>query len=75
MRTTVDIDDKIHELAKKHGINLARTARRAITAKAEQAERDEQILQKLRNNLMRQTAILLPLDDDEIFQNDSGDTL
>lgn len=40
-QTTVTIDEKIHALAIKHGINLSGTCRRAIEAKVEQAERAE----------------------------------
>lgn len=48
IRTTVELDDAVHALAVKHGINLSRTARRAITVRAEQAEAAEKAdLQKL----------------------------
>lgn len=41
IKTTVMIDDEVHRLARKHGINLCGTCRRAIAAKVEQCERAE----------------------------------
>ena len=47
--TTIEIDDKLHALAKKHGINLTRASQKGIARDVEimeRAEREErQVLQ------------------------------
>jgi len=69
MKTTIDIEDRVHLLAKKYGINISGTARRAITRSVEMAEQDERILEKTRKEIKNYRATLLPFYDNEILQN------
>ena len=74
-KTTFEIDKRIHELARKHGISLSGTARRAISAKVEQAEQlEKELLQKDRRTEKKEYATLLPLEiDDIILESDCGE--
>jgi post-segregation antitoxin (ccd killing protein) len=74
--TTIQLDDKIHALARKHGISLSGTARWAISARVEEAERQEiELLQKVRKE-KKQYATLEPLTDlDGVIPDDCNDVI
>jgi hypothetical protein len=42
VQTTIQLERRIRQLAKKHGLNMSFESRKAITAKVERLEREEQ---------------------------------
>ena len=75
-QTTIEIDKHIHELARRHGINLSSVSRIAITRKVQQAEEEDKVLQKLERKDKKHFAELLPLEDlDGVIPDDCNDVI
>ena len=75
-QTTIEIDRRIHELARKHGINLSAVSRVAITRKVQQAVEEDEVLQKLERKDKKYFVELLPLEDlDGVIPDDCNDVI
>ena len=76
IKSTVYIDERLHKLAKKHGINLSFEVRKAILQKSEVlGELERENLQKERKE-RKQYATLEPLrDPDGVIEDDCNDVI
>jgi len=76
IKSTVYIDERLHKLAKKHGINLSFEVRKAILQKSEVlGELERENLQKERKE-RKQYATLEPLEDlDGVIPDDCNDVI